>query len=95
MVTINWTLEATDDLLEIEEYLSRRSKGYAFLVINDIISETEVLENYPKIGRVVPEFELDFVREILYKNYRIVYHIIDKQRIDILTVHHSSKPLRK
>jgi plasmid stabilization system protein ParE len=41
------------------------------------------------LGRVVPEFENPNLREMILKNYRIVYRIIDKDKIEILSVIHS------
>ncbi len=95
MVTISWTNEALDDLQQIAEYLDQRSYALSAATVQAIFDRIENLEKFPKIGRVVPEFKLEFVREIIYSNYRIVYHIIDTYRIDIIAIHHSSRPLRK
>jgi mRNA-degrading endonuclease RelE of RelBE toxin-antitoxin system len=35
------------------------------------------------------------VRELVEGNYRIIYKIIDKEKIDILTVHHSARDLNR
>lgn len=45
------------------------------------------------IGRVVPEFGTEEIRELIYGRYRIVYKIVDKKDIDIVTIHHSAQIL--
>jgi len=37
---------------------------------------------------------LVYLRELIRGSYRIVYRIVDKDRIDILTVHHSARLLK-
>ncbi|MBE0508740.1 MAG: type II toxin-antitoxin system RelE/ParE family toxin [Marinospirillum sp.] len=44
--------------------------------------------DFPLPGRKVPEYELDQIREVFCKPYRIIYHIKPNQ-IDILAVIHS------
>lgn len=94
MAKVNWTFEALENLETIANYLEQYSSGLATATVDNIFKQAEYIARFPKIGRKVPEFNLDFVREVIYKNYRIVYHIIDKNRIDIIIVHHSSSPLK-
>lgn len=47
----------------------------------------------PKIGRIVPEFDREDIREIFHKNYRIVYKIASDTRIDIITIAYGTTPL--
>ena len=42
---------------------------------------------------MVPEVEQEEIREMIYKNYRIVYHVVSDERIHILTVHNGLRPL--
>ncbi|MGD8595151.1 MAG: type II toxin-antitoxin system RelE/ParE family toxin [Gammaproteobacteria bacterium] len=46
------------------------------------------------MGRHVPEAERQDVRELLYKDYRIIYRIKPEQ-VDILTVIHGSRDLKR
>lgn len=93
MVEIVWTELAVEDLRSIHEYISKDSKVYAERVVDKIISRVEQLENFPKSGRVVPEFENDTIREIIQSNYRIIYKISSKQ-VSIVRIHHSAKLLK-
>jgi len=47
---------------------------------------------FPMSGRKVPEYELENIREIIEKPYRIIYRI-RKDRIDILAVMHGAQLL--
>jgi len=44
-------------------------------------------------GRTLPEVDDETIRELIYKNYRFVYQVLEKNQIRILTVFHSSKKL--
>jgi len=80
-----WTKEATTRLREIDEYISRDNPVSAADFVDKIITLAETLVDHPKKGRVVPELSLKNIRELLYKNYRIVY-LVKKNSIDVLTV---------
>jgi plasmid stabilization system protein ParE len=45
----------------------------------------QFLKENPQIGRIVPELYQTDIRELMYKNYRIVYKL-KSQDIDMLTV---------
>ena len=52
------------------------------------------LADYPRLGRIVPEFSDDSIREIIKGQYRIVYKInFEKDTVAILTIHHSKRHL--
>ncbi len=94
MVEIIWTDNAIQDLIEIGEYISHDSPKYSELTISNLFDAPSILLNHPKAGKMVPEFGLQTVRELLYGNYRIVYRILNYERIDILTVHNCSRLIR-
>lgn len=93
MVTIIWTDFALEDLDLIHQYISKDSKFYADRYIDKIIKRVDILENHPKKGRVVPEFELDTIREIIEGNYRIIYKIFFLE-ISILRIHQTARKLK-
>ena len=57
-----------------------------------IIQHIQVLSEHPDIGRVVPEFELDHIREILHKPFRVVYQR-DTKSITVIRVWRSERSL--
>jgi mRNA-degrading endonuclease RelE of RelBE toxin-antitoxin system len=49
----------------------------------------------PLSGKIVPETNKTKIRELNSGNYRIIYKIVNKQRIDILTIHNGYRLLKK
>jgi plasmid stabilization system protein ParE len=41
----------------------------------ELISETDRLQAFPELGRIVPEYRNDHIREIVFRPYRIVYRV--------------------
>ncbi len=93
MVKVIWTEQAIDDLTNIANYSSGYSEQYASAIVSKLFSKTNILKSMPRIGRMVPERNNDKIRELIEGNYRIIYEISGEDQIDILTVHHSSRPL--
>jgi addiction module RelE/StbE family toxin len=95
MVQINWTLQAKNDLKDIADFISKDSVNYARLQVLRIRERTNVLKIQDFIGKVVPEIDNYNIRQLIEGNYRIIYKVVSKQRIDILTIHHSARDLTK
>jgi toxin ParE1/3/4 len=57
-----------------------------------IIEHIQVLSDHPDIGRVVPEFELEHIREIIHAPFRVVYQR-DINSIKIIRVWRSERLL--
>ena len=93
MVKVIWTTIARSDLKSIYEYISEDSSFYAKRFIDKLVDKVEILETYPNMGRVVPEFENQKIRELIEGNYRIVYRT-SSDRVEIIRVHHSSRNLK-
>jgi mRNA-degrading endonuclease RelE of RelBE toxin-antitoxin system len=49
----------------------------------------------PLSGKITPELNKPKIRELNSGNYRIIYKIVSKNQIDILTVHNGYKLLKK
>jgi addiction module RelE/StbE family toxin len=90
---IVWTSEALSRLIEIEKYIAQDSETRARNFSKSILNATSSLTKYPQKGRIVPEFNVSGIREIIYKNYRIVYRI-HKEHIQILTVFEAHRLIR-
>ena len=91
---IYWTKESLLNIQEIEDFISLDNPNAAIKFTDKLISLVETLIDFPNKGRIVPELSIDQIREILHKNYRIVY-LIKKNSIDILTVFEGHKLLDK
>nr|WP_240631099.1 type II toxin-antitoxin system RelE/ParE family toxin [Leptospira kmetyi] len=70
--------------------MSKDSEVYAFNVVSRIINVVENILSFPFFGRSLPEFDIENLRERLSGNYRIG----NSQKIEIVTIHHSSRILK-
>lgn len=93
MVKIIWTDLAIEDLKSIHEFITKDSKRYADRYIEKLITRVNQLENFPKSGRVVPEFNTSSILELIEGNYRIIYKV-NANQVAILRVHHSARQLK-
>ena len=80
---------AVDDLENIAEYIAIDSEYYAADFVKRIIEQVEKLEKFPLLGRKVPEENNQYLREIIYHNYRLVYKLVD-DKIYITIISHGS-----
>ena len=91
-IKITWSREALQDLEDIIAYISKDSEYYAKNFATKIINSIEILKSFPEIGRVVPEHNNSQLRELIYRNYRIVYYA-EKVKVEIVTIFRGSKLL--
>lgn len=57
-----------------------------------LIPETDRLQDFPELGRIVPEYENQRLREITFRPYRIVYRVNHDRKIcEIARVWHSAR----
>lgn len=88
---IRLTETAYLDLEDIESYVSQSSPKIGREFINKIFKKIELLYDHPRIGRKVPEFDNDKIRELIQGKYRIVYRIKNDELIEILRIVHGSR----
>ncbi len=93
MVEIVWTAYALEDFQSIYDYIAQDSPTYAGRLVDKIVNRTDILVDHPEIGRIVPEFKNELIRELIEGNYRIIYHIVSITDIGIIRIHHSSRLL--
>ena len=82
-----WADPAKSDLRAIHDFIASDSKYYAKKVIQDIMDRTNILEEYPRIGRKTPEIDDENIREILAYSYRILYEIKSEKVYVIGIIH--------
>ena len=93
MAQATWSLQAIDDLSDLEDYLALSSKRHATLIVDAILDAVILLEKFPQLGRVVPEMNSPNLRELIIKKYRVVYYLNFHDQVEIVTIRHSSKAL--
>ena len=89
---IEWTDPALDDMDNIREYISKDSTFYARQFIERIFNYVENLSTQPELGRIVPEEERKDIRELIYRDYRIIY-LLETDYVKILSVIHGTRDL--
>jgi toxin ParE1/3/4 len=94
VATILWTLGATQDLRDITAFISGDSEVYAATVAGRIVSAVEALNQHPRLGRVVPEYEDASIREIIVGNYRVVYRVREEV-VGIIAILHGRRNLMR
>lgn len=87
-----WTRRAKFRLQEILEYIAEDQPRNAEHWVDRLIERGDSVGDQPMMGRMVPEYHDDTIRELLEGDYRIIYKILPA-RIDILTVRHGSRLL--
>ncbi|MEK7763007.1 MAG: type II toxin-antitoxin system RelE/ParE family toxin [Nitrospirota bacterium] len=92
MAQVRWSLTAGSDLQDIEDFIARDSVLHAITFVDRVVESAETLLKTPRIGRIVPEFSRPDLREVLFREYRIVYLVQDNE-ILILRVVHGSRDL--
>lgn len=80
-------MEAETDSDDIVEYISRDSKFYASSFVQEILDAGYSLRAFPYRGRVVPELNNNKIRELLIKEYRLIYEVQEKEVFVIAIVH--------
>lgn len=62
-------------------------------LVREIVSRVEALAQHPDIGRLVPEFSVSTLRELIHPPFRIVYRH-DMGRVRIVRVWRSERLLK-
>ena len=85
-VVISFAASALRDLEEIKAwYADQGVSDIGECFVAEIFQRVETLVDHPDIGRVVPEFEQSFLRELIHPPFRIVYRH-DTKRVRIVRV---------
>lgn len=91
---ITFAESAIKDLEDLQAYYaSEGAPDAGRRVISEIVAKVERLAVHPLSGRVVPEFGVEHLREIIHPPFRIVYRY-DKNKVRIVRVWRSERLLR-
>ena len=85
-IKISFAVSALHDLEGVLAYYNEQKVPHVGKrLIEKVIKDIELLADHQEIGRVVPEFCNDFLRELIRPPFRIVYRQ-DKNNIRIVRV---------
>ena len=75
MIRIIWSPRSVEDLDAIRNHIARDSDANADLVLARLLAAPGRLRQFPESGRIVPEFGLTHLREIIVGPLQIVYRL--------------------
>ncbi|MEP7235577.1 MAG: type II toxin-antitoxin system RelE/ParE family toxin [Ignavibacteriota bacterium] len=89
-----WSGPALKELAGILEYIAKDSpltaENFTLSLYNHV---SDVLQDFPRYGRKIPEIDKDSFRELIHQRYRIMYRIANKE-LRILAVKNSRQLFR-
>ena len=90
MAFVTWTPDALEDLEAICLYIGRSSPAAAVGFANRIFEATQQLEQFPEMGRRMPDVLHDDVRVLVLGNYLVAY-AVTAEKVEVLAVHHGAR----
>lgn len=92
MTEVIWSPQSLRDLNAIRDYIAQDSPAYADLVVRRLFVAVERLELFPQSGRIVPERDVSWLREVIVRPYRVVYRLRG-DAAEVVTVFRASRLL--
>ena len=90
---ISFAASAVADLEQIRTwYAGQQVPDVGDRLLREIVARVERPAEYPESGRIVPEFGLPQLREIIHPPFRIVYRL-DEERVRVVRVWRSERLL--
>lgn len=74
-------------------YRERGAQQVGDRLVREIIAAVDVLAEFPESGRVVPEFGVEALREVVRSPFRIVYRL-DAERVRVVRVWRGERLMR-
>ena len=93
-MVLHYTTRFVHELDEQADYLAQYSTARATLLVDSVFRQLDLLKQHPHLGRMVPEFADEAVRELLHRQYRLIYRIVADDRIDVLALQTGLRPLQ-
>lgn len=91
---ITFADSSVKDLEEIRAwYADQQVPDVGEQLLREVFSQVERLADFPESGRVVPEFGVVHLREMIHPPFRIVYRL-DRSRVRIVRVWRSERLLK-
>ena len=93
-ITVAFAESALRDLEEIRVWYAEQGvPEVGDRLVAEVFQQVERLVDHPDRGRVVPEFDQPFLRELLHPPFRVVYRR-DPVRVRVVRVWRSERLLR-
>lgn len=90
LAVIRWSPRAARQLEDICSFIAKDSPRYAGMFALRIMRMISTIPQTPRLGRVVPEYGDELLRERIYQAYRIVYRVRENA-IEIVAICHGAR----
>ena len=70
-----WTRQAIRMVNDFVDYIAQDDYETAERWAMELMRQTDKLSEHPRIGRIVPEYNEETLRELIAGNYRLAYRI--------------------
>ncbi|MCX5855241.1 MAG: type II toxin-antitoxin system RelE/ParE family toxin [Deltaproteobacteria bacterium] len=91
---ITFAASAVNDLDDIRSwYADQQVPAVGDKLLREIVSQVERLGAFPESGRIVPEFGIANLREIICSPFRIIYRL-DESKVRVVRVWRSERLLK-
>ena len=84
--------EALEDMESIADFIKKDSPIYAKAVVSKFFEKADILLEFPKLGRVVPELKREDIRELFVYSYRLIYRL-EGELITVVSIVHGKRLL--
>lgn len=92
--TISFAESALVDLEQLRDWYAEQGvPQVGERLVGEILDRIETLRAHPGIGRVVPEFATEFLRELIHPPFRIVYRR-EGRRVRVVRVWRGERELK-
>ncbi|MCA1959370.1 MAG: type II toxin-antitoxin system RelE/ParE family toxin [Desulfomonile sp.] len=91
---ISFAVSAVEDLEVIRTwYADQQIPEVGEQLLREIVAAVERHADFPQSGRIVPEFGIVHLREIIHAPFRVIYRL-DKSKVRIVRVWRSERELK-
>lgn len=84
---VAWVEVAWSDVSAVADYIAKDSARYAAAFVREVREAARSLGQFAERGRVVPEFQDPSVRELLVRDYRLIYRLTGRDVFIIAFIH--------
>lgn len=89
---IIWTERSSEDLAAVVRYIARHNQSAAREMGLGIYDRVQILAEFPEVGSVIRELNDPDWRHIVFRPYRIVYHLNrDAKTVEIVRIWHGAR----
>ena len=90
---VRWTLRARADLKAIHDFIAKDAPQNAKTVVREIVNRANLIDQTPRGGRKIPEFDDASIREIPVHAWRVIYQVRGDAVFIVTLVHKRRAPV--